>query len=302
MVERTVADRPLAERDYAYREYVERPAAVRRISWGAIFAGTVIAMVVQVLLGMLGVGIGATTIDPATQGSPSGQAFSMGAAVWWVVSSLVAVFLGAMVAGRLAGMPRRQDGALHGLVTWGFSTLVLFWLLTTTVSGLVGGAMSIVGQSIQTGAIVGAASSGQQASQTGQGGGQITEAIRQQANELIARITGRSDISAEDAAAAAQALASSGGDEAAAARTLAERTGMSEEQARQAIAEWKQRGQQAAGQASETARQGAERTAEVVAKASIWSFVAFVLGAIAAALGGAAGAPRDLTVAGIERR
>ncbi len=299
MVERTVVDRPYAERDYAY---VDRPAAVRRISWGAIFAGTVIAMVVQVLLGMLGVGIGATTVDPATQGSPTGQAFSIGAAVWWVVSSLVAVFLGGMVAGRLAGMPRRQDGALHGLVTWGFSTLVLFWLLTTTVSGLVGGAMSIVGQTIQTGAIAGAASSGQQEGQAAQGGGQVTEAIRQQANELIARITGRSDISAEDAAAAAQALAQSGGDEAAAARTLSERTGMTEEQARQAITEWKQRGQQAAGQAGETARQGAERTAEIVAQASIWSFVAFVLGAIAAALGGAAGAPRDMTAAGLERR
>lgn len=302
MVERSVVDRPYAERDYAH---IDRAAAVRRISWGAIFAGTVIVMVVQVLLGMLGVGIGATTVDPASQGSPTGQALSMGAAVWWVVSSLVAVFLGAMVAGRLAGMPRRQDGALHGLVTWGFSTLVLFWLLTTAVSGLVGGAMSIVGQSIQTGAIVGAASSGQQdgqAAQTQGAGGQITEAIRQQANELIARITGRSDISAEDAAAAAAALAGSGGDEAAAARTLSERTGMTEEQARQAIAEWQQRGQQAAGQAGEQARQSAERTAEVVAQASIWSFVAFVLGAIAAALGGAAGAPRDMTVEGLERR
>jgi hypothetical protein len=299
MVERTVVDRPYTERDYAY---VERPAAVRRISWGAIFAGTVIAMVVQALLGMLGVGVGATTINPASQGSPSGQTLSMVAAGWWVVSSLIAVFLGGMVAGRLAGMPRRQDGVLHGIVTWGFSTLVLFWLLTTAVSGLVGGAMSIVGQTIQTGAIAGAATAGRQNGEATQGGGQITEAIRQQANELIARITGRSDISAEDAAAAAQALAQSGGDEAAAARTLAGRTGMNEEQARQAIAEWKQRGQQATEQAKEAARQGAERTAEVVAQASIWSFVALVLGAIAAAIGGAVGAPRDLTVGAVERR
>jgi hypothetical protein len=300
MAERIV-DRPYAEPGaYGGSTYVERPAAYRRISWGAIFAGTVIAMVVQILLGMLGVGVGATTIDPATQGSPSGGALSVGAAIWWVVSSLIAVFLGGWVAARLAGMPRRQDGMLHGLVTWGFSTLVLFYLLTTTVSGLVGGTMSMLGSALQTGAIAGAAASN--GDQAQRGGGQLAEAIREQANQIVARITGRSDISAEDAAAAAQALAQSGGDEAAAARTLSERTGMTEEQARQAIAEWRQRGEQAGEQARQQATQTAEKTAEMVAQASIWSFVAFALGAIAAAIGGAVGAPRDLTVGGLERR
>lgn len=301
MVERT-ADRPYPEA--AAPRYVERPAALRRISWGAIFAGAVIVMVTQMLLGMLGVGIGATTIDPASQGSPSGQMLSMGAAIWWVVSSLIAVFLGALVAGRLAGMPRRQDGALHGLVTWAVATLVLVWMLTTAASGLIGGAFSVVGQAVQTGAMAGAAATGGQQQAQGQGGqlmGQISQAVQQQASELIQQITGRSDISPEDAAAAAQALAQSGGDEAAAARTLAERTGMTEEQARQAIAQWRERGEQAAQQAGEAARQGAERTAEVVAQASIWSFVAFLLGAVAAAIGGAMGAPRDLTAAGVER-
>lgn len=299
MVERTVVDRPYAERDYTY---AERAAAVRRISWGAIFAGTVIILVAQLLLGMLGMGIGATTVDPATQGSPSGQALSMGAAIWWVVSSLIAVFLGAWVAGRLAGMPRPQDGMLHGLVTWGFSTLLLVYLLTTAVSGLVGGSMSIVGQAIQTGAIAGAGAAAGKGGEASQAGGELTEAIKQQANQIIARVTGRSDISAEDAAAAAQALAQSGGDEAAAARTLAGRTGMTEAQAQQAITEWKQRGQQTAEQAKQQAIQAAEKTADVVAQAAIWSFIAFALGAIAAAVGGRVGAPRDMTAAGVERR
>lgn len=308
MVERT-ADRPYPERVSAPTRYIERPAALRRISWGAIFAGTVIAMVTHMLLGLLGVGVGATTIDPAGEGSPSGQALSMGAAIWWVVCSLIAVFLGGLVAGRLAGMPRRQDGALHGLVTWAFSTLVLVWIVASATSGIVGGAFSILGQAVQTGAIAGAAATGgqqqgQAQGQQGQGGqvmGQIGQAVQQQASELIARVTGRSDISPEDAAAAAQALAQSGGDEGAAARTLSERTGMTEEQARQAIAEWRQRGEQAGQQAAQTARQGAERTAEAVAQASIWAFVAFVLGAIAAAIGGGVGAPRDLTAEGLER-
>src|SRR3546814_12380301 len=34
------------------------PAALKRISWGAIFAGVVLAMSLQLVLGLLGLGIG----------------------------------------------------------------------------------------------------------------------------------------------------------------------------------------------------------------------------------------------------
>jgi hypothetical protein len=39
-------------------------ATITRISWGAIFAGTVVALVAQLLLTMLGLAIGLTIIDP----------------------------------------------------------------------------------------------------------------------------------------------------------------------------------------------------------------------------------------------
>ena len=64
-------------------------AAVKRVSWGAVFAGTVIAIVTQVLLGLLGVGIGIASVDPATATSETGKAFGIGMAIWWVVSSLI---------------------------------------------------------------------------------------------------------------------------------------------------------------------------------------------------------------------
>src|SRR5689334_10248687 len=81
------------------------PALLKRISWGAIFAGVVIALAVQLVLSLLGIGIGASTIDPLSEQNP-GKGLGIGAAVWFVISSLLATYAGAWVAGRLSGAPR----------------------------------------------------------------------------------------------------------------------------------------------------------------------------------------------------
>lgn len=39
-------------------------AAFKRISWGAVFAGLVVALVVQFILSLLGIGIGFGAMDP----------------------------------------------------------------------------------------------------------------------------------------------------------------------------------------------------------------------------------------------
>lgn len=41
-------------------------ATLHKVSWGAIFAGVVLALAVQFFLNLLGVGIGAAVIDPAS--------------------------------------------------------------------------------------------------------------------------------------------------------------------------------------------------------------------------------------------
>ncbi len=119
----------------------------RRISWGAILAGVVIALVVQLVLGILGIGIGASTINPLNEANPA-SGIGIGAGIWFAVSLLLALFAGGYVAGRLAGVPRRQDGLLHGLLTWGLTTLLTFYLLTTTVGGLIGGTARVLGNGL----------------------------------------------------------------------------------------------------------------------------------------------------------
>lgn len=117
------------------------PNYVRRISWGAIIAGLIVTLVCQMLLTMLGVAIGAATVDPMQEQRPL-EGLGIGAAIWWIVSSLISLFLGACVAGRLAGVPRKGDGALHGIVMWGAATLITFLLVGTALGGLFGGAFS----------------------------------------------------------------------------------------------------------------------------------------------------------------
>jgi hypothetical protein len=99
------------------------PSTISRISWGAIFAGTVVAFVVQVLFTLLGLAIGLTIVEPMTGQAPW-EGVGIGAGIWWVVTALISLFLGGWTAGRLSGMPLRQDAMLHGVVVWGLVTFV----------------------------------------------------------------------------------------------------------------------------------------------------------------------------------
>jgi hypothetical protein len=119
------------------------PAAMRRVSWGAIFAGLAVTVVVQIILTLLGASIGASSIDPLTERNPM-EGLATGAGIWMVVSGLIALFSGAFVAGRLSGGPRKADGLLHGVVTFSVAEIAMLLLLTTAASGLIGGAGSML--------------------------------------------------------------------------------------------------------------------------------------------------------------
>jgi hypothetical protein len=48
-----------------------RTIALNRVSWGGVLAGVVVALVVQLLINMLGIGIGVATLDPGTNDNPT---------------------------------------------------------------------------------------------------------------------------------------------------------------------------------------------------------------------------------------
>lgn len=120
-------------------------AFLGRVSWGAILAAVVVALGVQLLLSLIGTGIGLSTLDPAQYESPSAANFAMGTAIWWSISSIVALFCGGWVAGHFASSPVRRDGMLHGLVTWSLAAIVAFYLLASAAGSLIRGSASVLG-------------------------------------------------------------------------------------------------------------------------------------------------------------
>lgn len=129
------------------------PGGLSRVSWGAVFAGLVIATALQVVLTVLGAAIGLTALD----GDNSGKAFGIGAGIWALLVPLVTLFVGGMTAGRLANVRNRNDGFIHGALVWGMSLLLATWLLGTGASRVIGGTLNLAGNI--TGSAVSAAGS-----------------------------------------------------------------------------------------------------------------------------------------------
>lgn len=115
----------------------------RHISWGAIFAGALVSLLSMIILNLLGLGIGLGTTNPA-EGARLFSALSTGSIVWWMVSNLLAVFVGSYIASRLAAAPFGFTSILHGILSWCLYTLVFFWILTTSLGSLMSGVGCIV--------------------------------------------------------------------------------------------------------------------------------------------------------------
>ena len=277
------------------------PYARRRISWGAIFAGVVITLAVQLLLSMLGLGVGLTTIDPTQpDGTPGAATLGIGTGVWWTVSYMIALFIGGYVAARLAGRLPGWDGMLHGVLTWAFALLVSAFLVTSAVGGALGTALSAVKGTLSAAGQTIAQATPQVAQATG-----ITpEAIQQKAQELLSaqppanadpKTMSREDATKEIAVNLPKLV--QGGEQAQQARSriidvMAAQLNISREDAEsrlnQAISQAQQTKDQAVGQA----KQAADKAAGGVSTASLVGFVALLLGAASAAWGGHVGARR----------
>jgi hypothetical protein len=273
---------------------VEVIGARRRISWGAIFAGVIVVLAVQLLLSMLGLGIGLSFVNPAEGTSPNPGRIGLGAGIWWGVSYLIALFVGGYVAGRLAGALLSWDGALHGILAWAFTLLVTFYLLGTAIGSVIGGAFSVVGNTVSSTA-QGLKSAVPAAAQSA---GVTPDRIKQTANDLLnGQSASNTDPKSMSRDQALQEITADlpklamGGDQ---ARTARERiVQIMSAQLNTSPDEANRRLDQLAAnvqQTTDTARQAADKAATGASRASFIAFVGLMLGAIAAALGGQVGA------------
>jgi hypothetical protein len=132
---------------------VQRPVGYwRYVSWGAILAGAVLTVATQLLLSLLGAGIGLVALgNTENADADTATGFGIGAGVWWLVSSLISLFIGGLAAGRLARVSQSTDGIFHGLLVWSVATLFSIYLLTTAASALIGGTFSTLNNYLESG-------------------------------------------------------------------------------------------------------------------------------------------------------
>lgn len=278
-------------------------AALNKISWGAVFAGVAIALSTQFLLNLLGVGIGAAVLDPATYDNPDANTFSIAGGIWFVVAGIIASFTGGYVASRLSGRPSHSTGGYHGVTAWAVTTLVVLYLLTTSVGALVGGAFSglssiVSGVGSTAATAVTAAAPAIANSDNPMGG------IEQQ----IRSTTGNDPQALQNAAVAAmQAVVM--GDEASAddarsraADAIAKAQGIPVEQARGQVDQYEKTYRDNMAAAKQTAIDTAQAATAAVSTGAILGFLALVLGAIAAWFGGVYGTKRAVAIEISDRR
>ena len=275
-----------------------------RVSWGAIFAGIVAALAIQLLLYILGAGVGASSLNVMnTAQNPSAGGFSIDASIWWVVSGIIASFVGGVVSGRLCGAGSRSTAAWHGFVTWAATTLAVAYLLATVAGGLLGGTFSALGATLSgvgkaaassvSGAVSGAASG------AASGGAQNANANGDLLQAQVRRLVNPNDAQNIESDIASYIRASVNGNQQAAtaardqaANDLARVANISQDEAKTRIQQAAQQYQQTLDQAKQEAAKAAQAARSGLAQAGIYGFVALVIGAIAGWIGGAVGAPR----------
>lgn len=258
--------------------YVERRQPA--IRWGAVIAGGFAALGIALLLEMLVVGGDLASTD--VHRADSWRGLAGGSGIWSVIAVIVALFLGGLVAGRLAHVRDRGVTALHGGVMWAlvmvFGTLLAVWTVSSiaaaseplpdqTAYGLSGGTLGALG--VDTAELSHALAPRLHANGRVVSPEQIDLALRDQIDDALR--TGRLD---RDAIAAA----------------LSERALLSRTDA-QAVAAWIDT-HHAVG--TERIEDAGARTRKDVGESLLWLALAMALGLAASIAGGALGAPMPL--------
>lgn len=117
------------------------------VSWAPVIAGAFVATVITLVLMLVGTGLGLTMVSPWPSESSSASTVSIYAAIWLVVVQWVSSAVGGYLTGRLrtkwVGVHNDEvffRDTAHGFLAWALATVVVAFMLSSTVSSLVSGA------------------------------------------------------------------------------------------------------------------------------------------------------------------
>lgn len=289
------------------------------VCWAAIFAGAAGAAVLSLVLMLLGTGIGLSIVSPWGDRGVSGTTIGMSSIVWMTLMQVLASVLGGYLAGRLrhkwvsvhSHEAYFRDTA-HGFLAWAIATLATAALLSSAVgnvasaglkagTAVVGGAATIAGAGA-AGAAGNAASSDAgsdsmnyftdamfrpgAAGQTGSAQNGSTPSPSGEVGRIFATSLKHGSMSQPDAQYLAQ--------------LVAQRTGVSTEDAQKRVNEAFAKAQQSIQEAKAQAQAAADAARKASAILALWLVVSLLIGAFAASWAATLGGRlRDgLTVSG----
>lgn len=109
-----------------------------RVGWGAILAGAVMALATSLVLSVLGAAVGLSVSDEFT-----GESLGMGAGIWAIVTTIVALFIGGWVTSQCVVGETKTESVVHGIIMWGVTFALLMWFAASGISSGFGAMMQV---------------------------------------------------------------------------------------------------------------------------------------------------------------
>ena len=109
-----------------------------RVGWGAIIAGAVMALATSLVLTVLGTAVGLTASD-----SVDGSTLGIGAGIWAVVTTIVALFIGGWVTSQCVVGETKTESIVHGIIMWGVTFALLMYFAASGISSSFGAMMQV---------------------------------------------------------------------------------------------------------------------------------------------------------------
>jgi len=280
------------------------------ISWGAIAAGAAAAAALSLILLILGIGLGLSSVSPWARSGVSATAFGTSTILWLTLTQLLASALGGYLAGRLrtkwtdahSDEVYFRDTA-HGFLAWAVASLATAALLTSVIGSIVSGgvqagASMVGGVADTTGSAVGAAAASSRNVQGSDGGpmgyfvdslfrrdaaaagtsGSSTGMDTAEVNRIFMNVSRADPLPPEDVRYVGQ--------------IVAQRTGLSQQDAEKRVAEVYAKAQAKVRDAEVAARAAADKARKASAYGALWLFISLLIGAFVASLAATVGGRR----------
>ncbi|QDV04846.1 hypothetical protein Poly30_03400 [Planctomycetes bacterium Poly30] len=195
---RTTAIQPLPERSH--------------VSWGALLSGLALTTALGWVLMLLGGAFGLSVADIDDVEALS-QGFGIAAVLWFILSWLIAYFVGALVAARLSGTVDDRVGMMHGMTVWSLGTITTVLLASAGAQNALSAGQAVASgaasatRSVTSGVLGGA---GDIATTAGSAiadlGDEVGAAVRRQVAEEVGQVDGAGGATAEEVSDAFEGL------------------------------------------------------------------------------------------------